>query len=92
MYTESVLSFPGAAQSLSLSYAVEPDDHVVHDGILTGIPVGKLEDEEEKVTRSGLVFTAEGDYDIIAQVRVVDLKGGYVGGSSRLRLSVREFG
>jgi len=67
---------------------------VIHNGVLKNIPVGLLHDGEERDLRLTLVLTAQGQFEIAAEVRVADVsvKGGYIGGSSKLRLTSRELG
>jgi hypothetical protein len=63
---------------VSLSLTVEPAEHVLYDGILAGIPLGRLSSQETKVFQIGLVFIAEGQFLVQAQALTAGEAGGAV--------------
>jgi hypothetical protein len=51
---------------------VEPAEHVVHEGVLTDLAIGRLEGGESREVEIALCFIAYGYFEIIAQVRAFD--------------------
>ena len=51
---------------------VEPAEHVVHEGILTDLAIGRLDGGESKEVETALCFIAYGYFEIFAQVRAFD--------------------
>lgn len=52
---------------MSLSITIEPSEHVLYDGVLSGIPVGRLHSSEQSVIEVGMSFIAEGQFTVQAQ-------------------------
>jgi trafficking protein particle complex subunit 9 len=50
----------------------EPVEHVVHEGVLTDMAIGRLEGGESREVETALCFIAYGYFEIFAQVRAFD--------------------
>ena len=48
---------------------IEPSDYVLHEGVLNNVPVGVVSADASSTVEVPLVFLAEGDFKIIAQIR-----------------------
>jgi hypothetical protein len=55
-----------------MSLTIGPNEHVLYDGVLSDIPVGKLESGEEREVEFGVCFVSEGRFDVRAEAWVVD--------------------
>ena len=51
---------------------MEPVDHVVHEGTLTDLAIGRLDEGESKEVEVALCFIAYGYFEIFSQVRAFD--------------------
>ncbi|KAF8590613.1 hypothetical protein K439DRAFT_1382134 [Ramaria rubella] len=57
---------------LTLTLTLNPSEHVLYDGVLSNLPVGKLECGEEREIEFGICFVAEGKFELRAEAWVVD--------------------
>jgi trafficking protein particle complex subunit 9 len=51
---------------------VEPVEHVVHEGVLTDLAIGRLAAGESREVETALCFIAYGYFEIFAQARAFD--------------------
>lgn len=74
-----------------MSLTVTPSEHVLYDGVLSELPVGRLESGEERQIEFGVCFVGEGGFDIHAEARLVDanLDDEVKVGEGELRVFVR---
>jgi trafficking protein particle complex subunit 9 len=66
--------------------AAEPLENIIYEGVLSNIPIGRVEAGESCTIETALSFLAYGAFDIVATVR--SLESG--GGCGRLSVSVLE--
>jgi len=48
---------------------LDPGDAVVHDGVLSDIPVGEIGSGDSKTVTTGLCFIASGTFEVSARLR-----------------------
>ncbi|KAF8654133.1 hypothetical protein AX16_003664 [Volvariella volvacea WC 439] len=77
---------------LTLDLTIEPVEHVVHEGVLNGLPVGRLEPGSRVVREVPVCFLARGQFEVIAEVNPLGIsRGGSVrSGFGHLTALVRE--
>ena len=51
---------------------VEPVDHIVHEGTLTDLAIGRLDEGESREVEVALCFIAYGYFEIFSQARAFD--------------------
>ena len=56
-----------SSQVVSLSLNIDPSEHALYDGVLTGIPLGRIGSQEAKTFEIGLSFIAEGQFRVQGQ-------------------------
>ncbi|KAF8522281.1 TRAPP II complex [Hysterangium stoloniferum] len=76
---------------MTLSFTVNPSEHVLYDGVICNIPVGELSSGEERQMEIGLCFVSEGKFDLRATVNVIgdDPNTDSKTGEGELRVIVR---
>lgn len=78
--------------TMALDLFFDPAEHVLSEGVLSNIAVGKLESEETRAVEVPLCFLCVGRFEIGAEVRVMGAPKDSRAGASRLCISVREDG
>lgn len=53
---------------------MNPSEHMLYEGVLSDIPVGKLESGEERQVEIGICFISEGRFDLRAEARLIGCK------------------
>ncbi|KAJ4469401.1 transport protein Trs120 or TRAPPC9 TRAPP II complex subunit-domain-containing protein [Lentinula edodes] len=59
----------------TLDVNIDPREHVIHDGILCDIPVGRLEAKESREIEVAICFLCHGRFEVLASARVLDSSG-----------------
>ncbi|KAJ4474536.1 TRAPP II complex [Lentinula lateritia] len=73
----------------TLDVNIDPREHVIHDGILCDIPVGRLEAKESREIEVAICFLCHGRFEVSASARVLDSSGSSSEtGSARLIVMV----
>lgn len=54
---------------------MEPSHHVVYEGVLSNIPVGRLESRESYEFDTPVTFLSSGKFDLSADVRIPSQSG-----------------
>lgn len=77
---------------LAVSLALSPADYVLSDGVLSDIPLGRIDCGEEGSIDTGLCFVASGLYTIVAEARCIPSTGfGFERvGMGELRVAVQD--
>lgn len=78
---------------LALSLALSPADYVLNEGILSDIPLGRIESGATGSIEMGLCFVACGLFNIVAEARCITGHQSYGferAGMGELRISVRD--
>ncbi|KAI0306435.1 TRAPP II complex [Multifurca ochricompacta] len=71
--------------------AIDPADHVIQEGVLTDIPIGRLESGEVRELETPLCFVACGRFRVQVDTRAVNTAtGDAVIGTATLKVAVRE--
>ena len=70
-YKDLLSNEASSASSLVFTVDLEttPSEHVVHEGVLTDLPIGCLKTGESREITTSLCFLASGHFEILAQVR-----------------------
>ncbi|KZV90255.1 hypothetical protein EXIGLDRAFT_649508, partial [Exidia glandulosa HHB12029] len=82
-----------APQVLALSLALSPADYVLSDGILSDIPLGRIESGATGSIDVGLCFVSSGNFDVVAEARRISGPQSYgfeTAGLGELRVSVQD--
>ncbi|KAJ3829021.1 TRAPP II complex [Lentinula raphanica] len=79
-----VTNLTKSALVFTLDMDIEPREHVIHDGILCDIPVGRLEAKENREVDVAICFLCHGRFELVASARVLDSTGSSRTGSARL--------
>jgi hypothetical protein len=69
------ITIPASVLVLTIDYTLEPAEHVVHEGALSDIPLGRIASGESREVNLPVSFVAAGRFDIGAEVRVWDVHG-----------------
>ena len=64
-----------SSKIVSLSLGVDPSEHVLSDGVLGSIPLGRLQSQEATVFEIGLSFISEGSFNIQSQAYILEDSG-----------------
>lgn len=64
---------PASSLPLSLTLDLEPNDCLVHEGITSDIPVGRLGEGTSRDIALPICFLTDGHFEFMAQVRPVGL-------------------
>ncbi len=74
-----------------MSYTVDPAEYVIFEGVLSGVPVGRIEGGMSKDLYMDLCFIAECHFRLTAQAHLLgpSAKGSLVG-NSELKVVVRD--
>ncbi|KAJ2970150.1 hypothetical protein NUW54_g12794 [Trametes sanguinea] len=76
---------------LTLNLTLEPSDHVVYQGELLDIPVGRLAKGESHEVETPVAFVACGRFDFAAEVRAVARpRESSLVGHGKMRIAVSE--
>jgi hypothetical protein len=54
-----------------MSLSLSPSEHVLYEGVLSDVPVGRLESGKAREIEMGICFVSEGRFELHAEVRVV---------------------
>lgn len=75
-----------------MNLSLSPSEHVLYEGVLSDIPVGRLDSGKEGEIEMGICFVSEGRFDIHAEVRLVgcDAEEDAKAGEGDLRVFVRD--
>ncbi len=60
--------FIASPLTLRLNVEFEPSEHILYEGVLTGIPVGRLQSEEVHIVSIPLCFLSYGRFTLSATV------------------------
>lgn len=88
------MSFPLASPlTMTLNLVSSPDEHILFEGVLTDIPLGRIETSQSQVVEIPVCFLSGGHFEIGAEARILGAseESGRAG-VSRLRAMVREDG
>ncbi|KAJ7285808.1 TRAPP II complex [Mycena rebaudengoi] len=55
----------------TVDFDFQPSQHIIYEGLLRDVPVGRLESGESREVETGVCFLAYGRYDISAEAKVV---------------------
>ncbi|EJD06035.1 Trs120-domain-containing protein [Fomitiporia mediterranea MF3/22] len=69
--TATVQNLTPSSLVLSLSLSAEPSESVLYDGSLKDIPLGRIASQESKEHQATVIFVAQGNFRVFAQVREV---------------------
>lgn len=76
---------------LTADTTVDPADHVIQEGVLSEVPIGRLETGEEREFEAPLCFVACGRFRVQVEARAVDgAVGGAKVGSATLKVVASE--
>ncbi|KAH9180692.1 TRAPP II complex [Lactarius sanguifluus] len=76
---------------LTADITVDPTDHVIQEGVLSDVPIGRLEKGEERELEAPLCFVACGRFRVQVEARAVDGVGREARvGSATLKVVVSE--
>lgn len=68
-----------------------PPEHVIFEGVLSNIPLGRLEPGDSRFVETAVGFLSHGRFDIRAEVRILGApRGARKAGSSRITAVVHE--
>ncbi|TFK54866.1 hypothetical protein OE88DRAFT_1653405 [Heliocybe sulcata] len=67
----SITNLSDVPLSLTLDLAIDPADHVIHEGILTAVPIGLLEPNESYDVDTAVCFVCGGSFSIGATIRTL---------------------
>ncbi|KAF9264661.1 hypothetical protein L218DRAFT_861806 [Marasmius fiardii PR-910] len=67
----TITNMSRTTHALTLDIQVEPAEHVIHDGVLSDIPVGKLGNKESREIDIAICFLSHGRFDINAVAKVI---------------------
>ncbi|KDQ60798.1 hypothetical protein JAAARDRAFT_31778 [Jaapia argillacea MUCL 33604] len=74
---------------LSMNISMEPRDHIIFEGVPSGIPIGRLQPNQSHDVVVAICFVAWGRFDIKAEISTLDTQDSRVGWG-HLRAVVRE--
>ncbi|KIJ44069.1 hypothetical protein M422DRAFT_252562 [Sphaerobolus stellatus SS14] len=79
---------------LTMTISTSSAEHVLYDGVITNVPVGRLESGEEQQLEFGVCFISGGRFDLHAEAHVVSNDGDdeTLAGKGDLRIRVRSEG
>lgn len=72
-----------------MSYSLEPAEYAIYNGVLSGIPVGRVGSGASESVYLDICFLAEGRFELTAKGHLVGTVGKDVG-NTELRLLVRD--
>lgn len=76
---------------LVLTVNTDPPEHIIYDGVLSDIPIGRLESNESRSVDIVICFLAEGQFDVSSQLRIVGVAHeDSAAGIGQVRAIVRE--
>lgn len=76
-----------------MDLTLEPSEHVIYEGVLNDLPIGRLESGESREVENGVCFLAFGRFYISAHARIVGVpRADARAGSGRLTAIVRAEG
>jgi len=85
---QTLIKNPVTSEVLVLSLAATPLEHFHVEGNLSDIPLGRLEGQESKTVEIPICFVAEGQFEFVAEVRVLGQQSR--AGEGELKVIVRE--
>ncbi|TFK76416.1 hypothetical protein BDN72DRAFT_808930 [Pluteus cervinus] len=67
-----------ASAVFTLDLAIEPADHIVYEGVLSGLPIGRLEPGSSWSSTIAMCFLARGRFEVFAEVKsLTGLRSGF---------------
>ncbi|KAF8636691.1 hypothetical protein AX17_003496 [Amanita inopinata Kibby_2008] len=72
----------------SMDLKLEPSEHVLYQGILENIPVGRLEPNESREIDTGICFLTYGHFQVLAEVRSAGAHGDGKTGVASLKVNL----
>lgn len=57
-----------------LDLSIDPSEHVIQEGISSGVPIGRVKGGETKEIETPLCFVACGRFEVGAEIRVAPLR------------------
>lgn len=64
-----------ASMIFTMDLEVNPPEYVIHEGVITDLPIGRLKNEECREVKTSLCFLASGRFEISAMVRCFGSSG-----------------
>jgi trafficking protein particle complex subunit 9 len=77
-----VTNLTNSAFVFTLDVDVEPREHVIFDGVLYDMPIGRLHAKESREVEVAVCFLCHGRFEVFASARVPDIASS--AGSARL--------
>jgi hypothetical protein len=76
---------------LLVNLDVDPADHIIYEGILSNIPLGRIESGETGEVETAVCFLSQGRFEICAEVHILGApRSERKAGVGQLRAVVRE--
>jgi trafficking protein particle complex subunit 9 len=50
---------------------MEPSEHIIYEGVLSAVPIGRLESGESKEVQLAIFFLSYGRFEISAEARIL---------------------
>ncbi|KAG6866933.1 hypothetical protein C0991_003849 [Blastosporella zonata] len=70
--SKMLTSVAASSQIFTMGLEMDPSEHIVYEGILTELAVGRLESGESRELEAAVCFLATGRFEISAEVRIFD--------------------
>lgn len=67
--------YSASPQIFTVELSVDPFNYVIHEGVLTGIPIGRLGSRESYEFDTPVVFTSSGIFNLSAEIRIPSRSG-----------------
>lgn len=76
---------------LTINLKVDPADHIIYDGVLSNIPLGRIESGETGDVETAVCFLSQGRFEIFAEVHILGAsRSERKAGRGQLKAIVRE--
>ncbi|KAJ7449836.1 TRAPP II complex [Mycena latifolia] len=85
-----VTNFSLTSLTFTVDFDFQPSQHIIFEGLLRDVPIGRLESGESREVETGLCFLANGRYEISAEAKIVGFAESK--GMGRLTAMVRAEG
>jgi hypothetical protein len=70
---------------------MEPSEHIIYEGVLSDLPIGRLESGESREVETPLCFLSYGRFEVLAEIRILGgLRIGSGAGIGQLIAIVQE--
>lgn len=70
---------------------IDPAEHVIYEGVLSGIPLGHLDPGESRTLETAVIFLSQGRFEVRAEARILGApRGERSAGVGQLKADVRK--